>query len=70
MISSKFKNPICPWNLKFENNNKSHHFLRIHRDVSINEFIYMMKQRFFKDDDDIELEDIWVYRIIQVQQSQ
>ena len=45
----------------------SHLMLRIHHDVSINEFIQMIKNRFFKDDDDIELEDIWVYRIIQNQ---
>jgi hypothetical protein len=69
MVSTKFKN-FVPSNLKFENENKSHHLLRIHFDVSINEFIYMLKQRFFKNDDDIGLEDIWVFRIIQNQNQQ
>jgi hypothetical protein len=64
MISSKFKNQT-PNHLKFENIPTSHLLLRIHNDMSINEFIQMIKNRFFKDDHEVGVEDIWVYRIIQ-----
>lgn len=69
MISSKFKNNT-PNNLRFENNALAHLLLRISSDISICEFIQMIKNRFFKDDEDIELEDIWVYRIIQNSHNQ
>ena len=46
MISSKFKNQT-PNHLKFENIPTSHLLLRIHNDMSINEFIQMIKNRFF-----------------------
>jgi len=32
--------------------------------VTINEFIAMLKERFFKDEDQVTLDDIWLYRIV------
>lgn len=39
--------------------------LFIDKEISLNEFIIMIKNRFFKNNDDIDLEDIWLYRLIQ-----
>jgi hypothetical protein len=38
--------------------------------VTINEFIAMLKERFFKDEDQVTLDDIWLYRICQTKQRQ
>lgn len=35
----------------------------VNRLIRINEFIIMLKNRFFKNIDNIELEDIWLYRV-------
>jgi hypothetical protein len=37
----------------------------VSRLIRINEFIIMIKNRFFKNIDNIELEDIWLYRVIE-----
>ena len=39
--------------------------LFIDKEISLNEFIVMIKNRFFNKNDDIDLEDIWLYRLIQ-----
>lgn len=39
--------------------------LFIDKEISLNEFIIMIKNRFFNKNDDIDLEDIWLYRLIQ-----
>ena len=39
--------------------------LLIDKEISLNEFIIMIKNRFFNKNDDIDLEDIWLYRLIQ-----
>lgn len=38
----------------------------VNRKICINEFIIMIKNRFFKNIENIELEDIWLYKIIEV----
>lgn len=40
--------------------------LYIDKEISFNEFIVMIKNRFFSNNDDIELEDIWLYRLNQM----
>ena len=40
--------------------------LRLSNDISVNEFIVMLRDRFFPD---LELEDIWLYRLIQVSEK-
>jgi hypothetical protein len=62
LISQSFKNQQIPDEYKFESAPDSHHRLKIHHDVSINEFIIMLRDRFFQN---LDLEDIWVYRIIE-----
>lgn len=37
--------------------------LYVHKYLSVNEFIIMLKDRFFAKDDNVGLEDIWLYRI-------
>lgn len=37
--------------------------IQVHKMISVNEFIIMLKERLFPHDDNIELEDIWLYRI-------
>lgn len=37
--------------------------LYVSKNLSVNEFIIMLKNRFFPHDDNVELEDIWLYRI-------
>ena len=37
----------------------------IHEGVSSNEFIMMLKQRFLQDEN-VDLEDIWIYRVLQL----
>ena len=39
--------------------------LFIDKEISLNEFIIMIKNRFFNKNDDIDLEDICLYRLIQ-----
>jgi hypothetical protein len=39
--------------------------LFIDKEISFNEFIVMIKNRFFNNNKDIELEDIWLYRLMQ-----
>ena len=55
---------------KFSNKEKSAHLLYVHHMVTINEFIAMLKERFFKDEDQVTLDDIWLYRICQTKQRQ
>jgi hypothetical protein len=43
--------------------------LYIDKEISFNEFIVMIKNRFFSNNDDIELEDIWLYRLNQLKKS-
>ena len=62
LLAQPFKKKFAE-NYGFENTPLSHHKLFVQDTVSINEFIIMLKQRFFKDTD-IQLEDIWLYRII------
>jgi hypothetical protein len=61
MISQQLRNARTPEELKFENLYDSHLLLRIHQDMSINEFIIMLRERFYPE---LDLEDIWVYRVL------
>jgi len=45
-----------------ESNLRYHMLLYVSYWVSINDFITMIKRRFFADDPNVELEDIWLYR--------
>lgn len=37
----------------------------VNRQICINEFIIMIKNRFFKNIENVELEDIWLYRVVE-----
>ena len=75
--SSKWKGSfICPRigdtrspeEKQFEHDHSEHLRLYVDPYMSSNEFIIMLRNRFFNNDngyDDIELEDIWLYKIIQ-----
>ena len=39
--------------------------LYVDKNISVNEFIIMLKQRFFAKNDNVQLEDIWLYRVCQ-----
>ena len=54
-----------PDGYQFESIAPSHHLIYVNQNVSLNEFIHMIKDRFYKHDDNIKLEDIWIYRILQ-----
>lgn len=34
-----------------------------HKLITVNEFIIMLKDRLFPHDDNVKLEDIWLYRV-------
>jgi len=42
-----------------------YHQMYVSGGIRINEFIRTLKDLFFPDDDNIALEDIWLYRIVQ-----
>ena len=65
LIAEEFKNHSAPEQTNFETNLLSHHMVYVHKDVHLNEFIVQVKNRFFSDRPDIELQDIWLYRILQ-----
>ena len=48
---------------QFHYDKQTHMQIYVSRLVRINEFIIMIKNRFFKNIDNIELEDIWLYRV-------
>ena len=55
-----------PVEKRFENNQEQHLRLYVHNHVCLNEFIIMLKERFFTAEngfDNIDLEDIWLYKI-------
>lgn len=62
-LCQKFKDERQPWKFRFESDQKQHLPLHVHRHVSVNEFIIMLKNRIFADEDNVELEDIWLYRV-------
>lgn len=64
MLCKPFKKPM-PSGHAFEFDRLSHHQVYVDQNVSCNEFIIMLKQRFYRDCDNIDLEDIWLYRINQ-----
>ena len=64
-LCQKFKDERYPWKYKFENDQMQHMALYVNKLVSVNEFIIMLKDRLFPHDDNIGLEDIWLYRIVQ-----
>lgn len=37
----------------------------VNRQICINEFIIMIKNRYFKNIENVELEDIWLYRVVE-----
>lgn len=53
-----------PDGYNFESDVKSHHLIYVHQNMSINEFIIMVKERFFREASNVNLEDIWIYRIL------
>ena len=62
-LSQKFKDERQPWKFKFESDQKQHLALYVHKHISVNEFIILLKNRFFPHDDNVGLEDIWLYRV-------
>lgn len=62
-LAQKFKDDRQPWKYKFECDQKQHLALHVNKYISVNEFIIMLKNRFFPYDDNVELEDIWLYRV-------
>ena len=37
--------------------------IQVHKMISVNEFIIMLKDRLFPHDENVTLEDIWIYRM-------
>lgn len=37
----------------------------VNQNISLNEFIIMIKSKFLQNAQNVDLEDIWIYRIIQ-----
>ena len=65
LLAQQFKNHSTPTGYNFETKASSHHLIYVNTHISLNEFIIMIKDRFFKNAENIDLEDIWIYRIIQ-----
>lgn len=63
MLCQHFRKELAE-GYRFESDVKSHHLIYIHQNISINEFIVMLKQKFFQEASNVELEDIWIYRIL------
>ena len=68
MLSKNFRDRLYE-GFTFEDAFDSHFKLYVENNISINEFIIMLKQRFF-DDPSIQLEDIWIYRISIIKKKQ
>lgn len=69
LFANKTKDQSEPNGFDSDRSLRHHMLLYVSPLVSVNAFIMMIKRRFFADDDNVELEDIWLYRSHQSRQQ-
>lgn len=69
LFSRVLQNSNEPFGFDAPSNNGNYMVLYVDKTLSVNEFIQMIKSRFFANCENVELEDIWLYRICQTKHS-
>ena len=61
LLCSRIKQEV--YNQGFEKNPLIYKLVHADKDISVNEFITLLKQTLFADDDSVKLEDIWLFSL-------